>query len=140
MSGHAASGRSRWGTCATTTTTSAPSGEPAKRTSSGAASKPASATARWPTPPTPTCSRTRRRSRRWRQRSPARGSQEGRFPLQAEDRVLVTGATGFLASHLIPALHQRGYAVRALVLPSEDATWLRERGVAVYPGDVRQPG
>jgi nucleoside-diphosphate-sugar epimerase len=25
------------------------------------------------------------------------------------------------------------------VLPSEDATWLSERGVAVYPGDVRQP-
>jgi nucleoside-diphosphate-sugar epimerase len=59
--------------------------------------------------------------------------------LQAEDRVLVTGATGFLASHLIPALQQRGYAVRALVLPSEDATGLRERGVAVYSGDVRRP-
>jgi nucleoside-diphosphate-sugar epimerase len=53
--------------------------------------------------------------------------------------ILVTGATGFLASHLIPALQQRDYAVRALVLPSEDATWLRERGVAVYPGDVREP-
>jgi nucleoside-diphosphate-sugar epimerase len=59
--------------------------------------------------------------------------------LQAEDQVLVTGATGFLASHLIPALQQRGYGVRALVLPSEDATGLRERGVAVYSGDVRRP-
>jgi nucleoside-diphosphate-sugar epimerase len=54
-------------------------------------------------------------------------------------KILVTGATGFLAGHLIPALQQRGHAVRALVLPSEDATLLRERGVAVYPGDVRQP-
>jgi nucleoside-diphosphate-sugar epimerase len=53
--------------------------------------------------------------------------------------ILVTGATGFLASHLIPALQQRDYVVRALVLPSEDATSLRERGVAVYPGDVRRP-
>jgi nucleoside-diphosphate-sugar epimerase len=54
-------------------------------------------------------------------------------------KILVTGATGFLAGHLIPALQQRGHAVRALVLPSEDATLLRERGVVVYPGDVRQP-
>jgi nucleoside-diphosphate-sugar epimerase len=53
--------------------------------------------------------------------------------------ILVTGATGFLASHLVPALQQRDHAVRALVLPSEEATWLRERGVAVYSGDVREP-
>ena len=53
--------------------------------------------------------------------------------------ILVTGATGFLASHLVPALQERGYAVSALVLPSEDAGSLSERGVAVYRGDVRQP-
>jgi nucleoside-diphosphate-sugar epimerase len=53
--------------------------------------------------------------------------------------ILVTGATGFLAGHLIPELQERGHAVRALVLPSEDASLLRERGVAVYPGDVRHP-
>jgi 2-alkyl-3-oxoalkanoate reductase len=52
--------------------------------------------------------------------------------------VFVTGATGFLARHLIPALQERGHVVRALVLPSEDATWLRERGVAVHHGDVRE--
>jgi nucleoside-diphosphate-sugar epimerase len=52
--------------------------------------------------------------------------------------ILVTGATGFLAHNLIPALQERGYGVRGLVLPSEDATWLRNRGVAVYPGDVRE--
>jgi nucleoside-diphosphate-sugar epimerase len=54
-------------------------------------------------------------------------------------QIVVTGATGFLASHLIPALQERDHSVRALVLPSEDATWLNERGVAVYRGDVRQP-
>ena len=53
--------------------------------------------------------------------------------------ILVTGATGFLASHLIPALQQHDHDVRALVLPAEDATWLSERGVAVYRGDVRRP-
>lgn len=54
--------------------------------------------------------------------------------------ILVTGATGFLARYLVPAVQQRGDTVRALVLPSEDATWLRERDVAVYLGDVRQAG
>jgi nucleoside-diphosphate-sugar epimerase len=53
--------------------------------------------------------------------------------------ILVTGATGFLAHHLIPALQARGHTVRGLVLPSEDATWLENRGVAIYPGDVRDP-
>lgn len=51
---------------------------------------------------------------------------------------LLTGATGLLARHLIPALQARGDSVRALVLPAEDATWLAERNVAVYRGDVRQ--
>jgi nucleoside-diphosphate-sugar epimerase len=54
--------------------------------------------------------------------------------------ILVTGATGFLAHHLIPALQERGHTVRGLVLPSEDATWLHERDVVVYPGDVRELG
>lgn len=52
--------------------------------------------------------------------------------------VLVTGATGFLAQNLIPSLKERGHRLRALVLPSEDATWLEELGVAVFPGDVRK--
>src|SRR5579872_7214434 len=53
--------------------------------------------------------------------------------------ILVTGATGFLARNLIPALQERGHDVKALVLPSEDSTWLRERDVEVHLGDVRQP-
>ena len=53
--------------------------------------------------------------------------------------ILVTGATGFLAHSLIPALQERGHEVRALVLPTEDATWLRSRDVTVYPGDVTKP-
>ena len=53
--------------------------------------------------------------------------------------VLVTGATGFLAVNLVPALQERGHNIRALVLPGEDSTWLKDRGVAVFTGDVRKP-
>jgi nucleoside-diphosphate-sugar epimerase len=54
-------------------------------------------------------------------------------------RILVTGGTGFLAGHLIPALQKRGHTVRALVVPSADAAWLEARGVDIYRGDVREP-
>lgn len=53
--------------------------------------------------------------------------------------IVVTGATGFLAQNLVPVLRERGHRVRALVLPTEDATWLRDLGVAIFPGDVRKP-
>jgi nucleoside-diphosphate-sugar epimerase len=55
-------------------------------------------------------------------------------------RILVTGASGFLASHLIPVLRERGHSVRALVLPSSDRTPLRQAGVDIHTGDVRLPG
>jgi nucleoside-diphosphate-sugar epimerase len=53
--------------------------------------------------------------------------------------VLITGGNGLLGRHLIPALQERGDRVRVLVLPTEDSTWLEERGVAVYRGDICQP-
>jgi nucleoside-diphosphate-sugar epimerase len=52
---------------------------------------------------------------------------------------LITGSTGLVGRHLVTALQGRGDAVRALVLPPEDASWLEERGVAVYRGDIRDP-
>jgi nucleoside-diphosphate-sugar epimerase len=53
--------------------------------------------------------------------------------------ILITGANGLLGHYLVTALRERGDAVRALVLPADDAAWLEERGVAIYRGDIRQP-
>ncbi len=51
--------------------------------------------------------------------------------------ILVTGATGFLGQYLVSALLERGDTVRAFTLPIEDTTWLEERGVSIFPGDLR---
>lgn len=52
--------------------------------------------------------------------------------------VLITGATGFIGSHVVKANLARGNFVRALVLPGDlsmDA--LKQRGVEVVTGDIR---
>jgi len=49
---------------------------------------------------------------------------------------LVTGATGFVGSHLVRALRRQGRTVRALVRPGTDGSWLAAHGVEVVPGDV----
>ena len=53
--------------------------------------------------------------------------------------ILITGGNGLLGRHLIPVLQERGDTVRVFTLPGEDTTWLQERGVAVFSGDVRVP-
>jgi uncharacterized protein YbjT (DUF2867 family) len=52
-------------------------------------------------------------------------------------RVLVTGATGFVGSHLVPALLDRGHEVVALV--RDPATYDAPGGVEVVKGDVLDP-
>ncbi len=51
-------------------------------------------------------------------------------------RVLVTGATGFVGSHLAEALVNQGHEIRALVRQSGDTSLLKKLGVEVAYGDI----
>jgi len=53
--------------------------------------------------------------------------------------VLVTGALGFVASHLIPRLRARGDRVVAVVRPGRDTSALEHAGVEVRRGDLAAP-
>ncbi|HZV04691.1 MAG TPA: NAD-dependent epimerase/dehydratase family protein [Gemmataceae bacterium] len=52
---------------------------------------------------------------------------------------LVTGASGFVGSHVVETLHGQGIPVRALVRSEATAQPLRDLGTEVYVGDVCQP-
>ena len=50
--------------------------------------------------------------------------------------VLVTGAAGFLGSHIVDLLVARGQPARALVRPDDDVSRFSESGVEVCVGDL----
>ncbi|HET90696.1 MAG TPA: NAD-dependent epimerase/dehydratase family protein [Chloroflexi bacterium] len=52
---------------------------------------------------------------------------------------LITGATGFLGHTLCPYLVERGYPLRALVRPSSTWDFVRDLGVELRWGDIREP-
>lgn len=52
---------------------------------------------------------------------------------------LITGGNGLVGHHLVTELQQRGDNVRVLVLPSENTSWLEERDVRVYRGNICDP-
>ena len=54
-------------------------------------------------------------------------------------KALVTGATGFIGSHIADRLVERGHSVRALVRQGSDTAFLEERGVELVRGDITEP-
>jgi len=54
-------------------------------------------------------------------------------------KALVTGAGGFIGSFLVRGLVERGYSVRGLFLPNEDAAAAQRLGVEVFRGDLTRP-
>jgi predicted dehydrogenase/nucleoside-diphosphate-sugar epimerase len=58
--------------------------------------------------------------------------------LRQAERVLVTGANGYVGGQVVRALVDNGYYVRALVRPTSVPERLQELGVEVFLGDVRR--
>jgi len=54
-------------------------------------------------------------------------------------RVLVTGASGFIGSHIVERLVAAGDSVRAFVRPTSDVSYLQELGVELARGDITDP-
>jgi dihydroflavonol-4-reductase len=63
----------------------------------------------------------------------------GSGPMASEDRLLITGATGFVGSAVARAALQRGYRVRVLVRPSSPRRNLDGLDAELALGDLREP-
>lgn len=54
-------------------------------------------------------------------------------------RALVTGATGFIGSHLVEALASENHQVRVLLRPTSDLRWIKHLPLEHCKGDVSDP-
>ncbi len=57
-----------------------------------------------------------------------------------KQKVLVTGAGGFIGSFLCKRLSENGYSIRALAFPGEDVKHLEAAGAEIVTGDLTVPG
>ena len=62
-----------------------------------------------------------------------------RAPGAATSRCFLTGATGFMGSHLAEQLAAQGHAVRVLVRKTSNLQWLKHLSVEYCYGDVTDP-
>lgn len=54
-------------------------------------------------------------------------------------KALVTGATGFVGSHVAERLKKEGIVVAALVRPSSDVSFLKQQNIPLIYGDLQNP-
>jgi nucleoside-diphosphate-sugar epimerase len=52
---------------------------------------------------------------------------------------LITGATGFIGSHVAEACGERGHRVSTIARPNSDAALLEQWGITVYRGELTDP-
>lgn len=53
--------------------------------------------------------------------------------------ILVTGATGFVGSHVAEALREKGHTVRTIARATSDVAALKAWGVEIFAGDICDP-
>lgn len=51
-------------------------------------------------------------------------------------RVLITGATGFIGSHLAEALHAKGYELRVILRSTSNRRWIEHLPIEYLEGDI----